>query len=285
MNLPVPENSVITLEGFRKFRDFFYARTGIHFDDKKRYFVDKRLIDRMTATGNASFNDYFSLLRKNASGELQALVNLMTTNETYFYREEYQFKCLVNSMLPEVVKRKARGDTIRIWSIPSSSGEEPYSLCIYLLENWNKVDEYDIELFASDIDTDVLRLAEEGVYQKRALQYLPPALVDKYFEEISSGNYQITSMLRDSVTFTRVNLTDESQTRAYHNFDIIFCRNLLIYFDDMSRRQAAETLYDSLVPGGFICLGHSESMSRISPLFNTCRFPDCIIYQKPLQHE
>lgn len=282
---PVPENSVITLEGFRKFRDFFYARTGIHFDDKKRYFVDKRLIDRMTATRNASFNDYFALLRKNTSGELQALVNLMTTNETYFYREEYQFKCLVNSVLPELIKNKAPGDPIRIWSIPSSSGEEPYSLCIYLLENWDKVDEYDIELFASDIDTDVLRLAEDGVYQKRALQYLPPALVDKYFDEISSGNFQIASMLRESVTFTRVNLTDPSQTRAYHNFDIIFCRNLLIYFDDMSRRHAAETLYDALVPGGFICLGHSESMSRISPLFNTRRFPDCIIYQKPSQHE
>lgn len=273
---------VITLEGFRKFRDFFYARTGIHFDEKKRYFVDKRLIERMTATGCRTFNDYFSILRLNPSGELQMLVNMMTTNETYFFREEYQFKCLINSILPEIASKKKPGDSIRIWSVPSSSGEEPYSLCIFLLEHWDKVDDYDIELYASDIDTDVLKLAEEGIYQKRALQYLPESIIGKYFTEVSSGNYQIISTLRDSVTFTRVNVTDATQTRDYRNFDIIFCRNLLIYFDDMSRREAAETFYDALIPGGFICLGHSESMSRISSLFTSRKFPDGIIYQKPI---
>jgi len=281
MNEPVSAESVITLEGFRKFRDFFYARTGIHFDEKKRYFVDKRLMERMSATGCETFSDYFSLVRMNTTGELQALVNMMTTNETYFFREEYQFKCLVKSILPEVIKHKKPGDIIRIWSIPSSSGEEPYSLCIFLLEHWDKVDDYDIELLASDIDTDVLKLAQEGIYQKRALQYMPPATVKKYFTEVSPGNFQIMSTLRESVTFTRVNVTDAAQTRDYRNFDIIFCRNLLIYFDDMSRREAAETFYEALVPGGFICLGHSESMSRISPLFISRKFPDGIIYQKP----
>lgn len=271
----------ITLENFLKFRDFFYARTGIHFDEKKRYFVDKRLIDRMKVTGASSFSNYFSMLRLDEAGELQVLVNLMTTNETYFFREEYQFKILVNALLPEVVRKKKKGDSIRIWSIPSSSGEEAYSLAIYLLEHWPVVDEYDIELQASDIDTRVLKLAEKGIYQKRSLQYLPPELVEKYFTQLTATDFQIAQTIRDSVAFTRVNVTDASQTRSYRDFDIIFCRNLLIYFDDISRREAADTFYDALVPGGFICLGHSESMSRISPLFSARKFPDGIVYQKP----
>ena len=270
----------ITRENFLKFRDFFYARTGIHFDEKKRYFVDKRLSDRIKVTGASSFNNYFAMLRLDEGSELQVLVNLMTTNETYFFREEYQFKSLVNAILPEVVKKKKKGDLIRIWSIPSSSGEEPYSLAIYLLERWAEVDEYNIELLASDIDTRVLKLAEKGIYQKRSLQYLPPELVEKYFTQLNATDFQIAQTIRDSVAFTRVNVTDAAQTRSYRDFDIIFCRNLLIYFDDMSRREAADTFYDALVPGGFICLGHSESMSRISPLFTARKFPDSIVYQK-----
>ena len=281
MNSPSPSPTDITLENFLKFRDFFYARTGIHFDEKKRYFVDKRLMERMKVTGRLRFSDYFGMLRLDEAGELQVLVNLMTTNETYFFREEYQFKSLVNAIMPEVVKRKHKGDLVRIWSIPSSSGEEPYSLAIYLLEHWPEVDEYNIELMASDIDTRVLKLAEKGVYQKRSLQYLPKPLIDKYFQQINETDFQIVQSLRDSITFTRVNVTDSAQTRDYRDFDIIFCRNLLIYFDDMSRREAADTFYDALVPGGFICLGHSESMSRISPLFTARKFPDGIVYQRP----
>jgi len=282
MNLPANRpRASITTENFRKFRDFFYARTGMHFDDNKRYFVDKRLIERINATGSEDFAEYFVTLLCNQSGELQLLVNLMTTNETYFFREEYQLKCLVNSLLPEVALRKKRGNAIRIWSIPSSSGEEPYSLALYLLEHWPDVDAYDIELFASDIDTHVLALAERGIYQKRALQYVPQGMLDKYFIKLPNGDYQVIENIRESVTFTRVNITEPAETEGYRGFDIVFCRNLLIYFDDLSRREAAETLYDVLAPEGFICLGHSESMSRISPLFHPRKFPDGIVYQKP----
>lgn len=282
MSIPQPTSaSEISPENFLKFRDFFYARTGIHFDEKKRYFVDKRLLERMAASGSSNFNEYFAKLRLDQGGELQVLVNLMTTNETYFFREEYQFKSLVHSILPEIMKRKKKGDLIRIWSIPSSSGEEPYSLAIYLLEHWPEVDDYNIELLASDIDTRVLKLAEAGIYQKRALQYLPVATVEKYFTRLNENDFQIAESIRESVSFTRVNIKDAGQTRNYRDFDIIFCRNLLIYFDDMSRREAADTFYDALVPGGFIFLGHSESMSRISPLFIARKFTDGIVYQRP----
>ena len=275
----------ISEEDFNKFREFFYRKTGISFESSKRYFVDKRLIDRVNATGSENFRSYFIMLRFQASGEeLQFLTNAMTVNETYFMREEDQFKCLVDSILPEIMKRKAatRNRLIRIWSIPSSSGEEPYSIAMCLLERWADIHEWDIEIISSDIDTGILHKAKIGRYSERSIQKLPKAWLNKYFRRVGEG-YQINDDLREAVEFTRVNLTEPADTRPYRNFDVIFCRNLLIYFDDVSRKTAAECFYDALTPGGFICLGHSESMSRISPLFKPRKFPEAVIYQRPLE--
>jgi chemotaxis protein methyltransferase CheR len=272
----------ISDEDFQKFREFFYRKTGILFEDSKRYFVDKRLVERIKATGHSNFRSYFTFMRFQASGEeLQALTNAMTVNETYFFREEYQFKCLVNSMLPEIVKTKRPGSTIRIWSIPSSSGEEPYSIALYLTEYWPDIAHWDVELISSDIDTNILKKAREGRYSARSVQHLPAKLLQKHFRRLSDGDYQISDDFRQAVEFTRVNLNDPADTRPYRGFDVIFCRNLLIYFDDLSRRQAAEVFFDALNPGGFICLGHSESMSRITSVFKVRKFPDAIVYQKP----
>lgn len=280
MSLP-QATPTISNEEFLKFRDFFYRKTGIFFEETKHYFVDKRLIERIQATGNDNFRSYFVMLRFETSGtELQALINLMTVNETYFFREEYQFTCLVNSILEEVVQHKPRNESIRIWSVPSSSGEEPYSLAIYLLEHWPRADDYNIELVASDIDTGILERARQGRYDQRSIQHLPEPLLRKYFTKLN-GQYQINADLRNSVEFTLVNITDLAQMRGYRDFDVVFCRNLLIYFDDTSRRIAAESLFNALRPGGFICLGHSESMSRITPLFKVRKFPEAIVYQKP----
>ncbi|EGW23316.1 CheR family methyltransferase [Methylobacter tundripaludum] len=272
----------ISEEDFRKFREYFYRKTGIQFEASKRYFVDKRLVERIEATDSGHFRNYFMMLRFDAKGdELQTLVNLMTVNETYFFREEYQFQCLVNSMLGEIVRRKKDDSPIRIWSVPSSSGEEPYSIAIYLLEHWPGIEKWDVEIISSDIDTDIITRARRGHYSPRSVQHLPPRLLQKYFVPCVGG-YQISDDLRDAVEFTRVNLMEAADVRAYRGFDVIFCRNLLIYYDDMSRRQAAETFFDALNPGGFICLGHSESMSRISSLFRVRKFPEAIVYQKPL---
>jgi chemotaxis protein methyltransferase CheR len=272
----------ISDEDFQKFREFFYRKTGILFEDSKRYFVDKRLVERIKATGHSNFRSYFTFMRFQASGEeLQALTNAMTVNETYFFREEYQFKCLVNSMLPEIVQRKRPGQTIRIWSIPSSTGEEPYSIALYLTEYWPDIAHWDVELISSDIDTNVLQKAREGRYSARSVQHLPAKLLQKHFRRLPDGDYQISDDFRQAVEFTRVNLNDPADTRPYRGFDVIFCRNLLIYFDDLSRRRAAEVFFDALNPGGFICLGHSESMSRITSVFKVRKFPDAIVYQKP----
>ncbi|MGA2050983.1 MAG: protein-glutamate O-methyltransferase CheR, partial [Terracidiphilus sp.] len=253
------------------------------FEPTKRYFVDKRLVERIRVTKTENFRGYFTLLRFQPSGEeLQQLTNLMTVNETYFLREEYQFKCLVNSILPEIVQRKKGRDPIRIWCIPSSSGEEPYSVAMYLQETWPAIEDWDVEIISSDIDTNILRRARTGCYSIRSVQYLPAPWLEKYFSGVH-GEYQLCDDLRQAVEFTRVNLSEPADTYRYRNFDVIFCRNLLIYFDDLSRKTAAETFYEALNPGGYICLGHSESMSRISSLFKVCKFPEAIVYRKGLE--
>lgn len=278
------QKPVITEADFEKFREFFYRKTGIQFDGTKRYFVDKRLVERIEATDSENFRNYFVKLRFETSGEeMQALVNVMTVNETYFFREAYQFDCLVNSMLDEIARTRRKGSRIRIWSIPSSTGEEPYSIAIYLLERWARIDDYEVEILSSDIDTAVLRSAQRGVYSDRSIANLPKAYLNKYFRKVSEGTWQLSSDIIDVVEFSRVNLSDPNDTRRFRDIDIIFCRNLLIYFDDMSRRIAAEAMYDALNPGGFVCLGHSESMSRISSLFEVRRFPDAMVYEKPME--
>ncbi|WKB56099.1 CheR family methyltransferase [Eleftheria terrae] len=268
---------------FAKFAEYFYRKTGIHFETNKRYFVDKRLIERIEATGAGSFREYFISLRFEASAhELQQLVNVMTVNETYFFREAYQFDCLVRHLLDEVASRKRPGDRIRIWSVPSSTGEEPYSIAMYLLEQWAGLKDWDVEILSSDIDTEVLAAARRGIYTPRSVAQLPSAYLNKYFTALPDGQWRISRDLVESVEFSRVNLSEPADTRRFRDIDVIFCRNLLIYFDDLSRRVAAEAMYDAMTPGGFICLGHSESMSRISSLFTVRRFPEAMVHQKPL---
>jgi len=271
----------ISAEDVQRFCEFLYRRTGMSFTEAKRYFIDRRLEDRMAATGSSSFQAYFSLLRADADHEIEHLINSFTINETYFYREDHQLRCMTSSLLDIIVSQKKPGGTVRIWSIPCSTGEEPYSIALWLLENWPKVDSYNIEIIGSDIDTRALKAAAEGIYGDRALMRLSPELIDRYFRLLADGSHQIDEGLRNSIEFTRANLIDSRDMALYRDFDLIFCRNVLIYFDDASRRQAAENLCDCLRPGGYICLGHSESMSRISPLFRVARFPDAIVYQKP----
>jgi chemotaxis protein methyltransferase CheR len=271
----------LTLEEVKRFCEFLYRRTGMSFTESKRYFIDRRLEDRIAATGAPSFQAYFSLLRADADHEIENLINSFTVNETYFYREDQQLRCMTSDLLGGIADRKLPGGTVRIWSIPCSTGEEPYSIAVWLMENWPKVDNYNIEIVGSDIDTRALKSAAEGIYGARALMRLPRDVVDRYFHPVADGNHQIDEGLRGSIAFTRANLIDAQDMARYRDFDLIFCRNVLIYFDDASRRQAAENLYDCLRPGGYICLGHSESMSRISPLFGVCRFADAIVYQRP----
>lgn len=260
--------------------DFLYDRTGMQFGESKRYYIDRRVAERMAQHHLKSFVDYFALLRADAD-ETKQLINSFTINETYFYREDHQLACLSQSILPEVIRSKGPGDKIRIWSVPCSSGEEPYSIAIWLLENWALVDAYNVEIVGSDIDTDVIAEALNANYGKRAVMRLPPALVERYFAPIEDGRVRLIEDLRESVTFTPCNITDAASVARQGKFDVIFCRNLLIYFDGAARVRCMQALFNSLVPGGYMCLGHSESMSRISERFITRRFPEAIVYQRP----
>jgi chemotaxis protein methyltransferase CheR len=265
---------------FRRFRDFFYRRTGIVFAESQRVYVERRLSDCILAAGSRGFADHFARLMVEPA-EMERLISSFTVNETYFYREDYQLRCLTSSLLDRITARKRPGQPIRLWSVPCSTGEEPYSIAIWLLENWPQVDAWEIEIVGSDIDGRVLQAAEAGIYSERSLMRLPRLLVGKYFTAIGDGQYRIDAELRGSIRFSRVNLIDQGDTAKWRDIDVVFCRNVLIYFDEVSRRTAAGNLYDSMAPGGFICLGHTESMSRISPLFRVCRFEDAIVYQKP----
>nr|QIG99639.1 protein-glutamate O-methyltransferase CheR [Bradyrhizobium sp. 6(2017)] len=271
----------MTEDEYRKLAEFLYRRTGMVFTQTKRYYVERRILDRIDATSSQSFAAYFAYLRSELCDEVEHLINAFTVNETYFYREDHQLACLSADLLKERVAAKRLGDTIRIWSVPCSTGEEPYSIAIWLLENWKDVDAYDIEIVGSDIDTRALQAAGEGIFGKRALMRMSPELIGRYFHGLDAERWQILDDLRQSVRFSRVNLIETRETKPQGRFDVIFCRNVLIYFDDESRRIAAENLYDNLLPGGFICLGHTESMSRISPLFEVCRYSGAIVYRRP----
>jgi chemotaxis protein methyltransferase CheR len=271
----------LTQEDVRRVSEFLYRRTGMVFADNRRYYIDRRVAERIAVTQSESFRSYFAILRSDANHEIEHLVNAFTVNETYFNREEHQLRCMTSDLLGNIARVRGRTEAIRIWSIPCSTGEEPYSIAMWLMEHWREVDNYNIEIVGSDIDTCALKVGTEGIYSERALMRLSKDVVSRYFELLPGSRYQIHPGLVDSVQFTQANLIDSRDMARYRGFDIIFCRNVLIYFDDSSRRIAAENLYDCLRPGGYICLGHSETMSRISSLFRVCSFSEAIIYQRP----
>jgi chemotaxis protein methyltransferase CheR len=275
---------LVTEDDFRRLSEFLYRRTGMVLTEGKRYFVERRLTERMTAVDAKSFSDYFGRLRNNYADEIEHFINAFTVNETYFYREDDHFRCLIKDLLRLRVANRSR-DTLRIWSIPCSTGEEPYSIAIWLLENWSSVDSYNIEIVGSDIDTRVLEAARLALYSERALMRVTPELAAKYFHRTAADQWQLIDDIRESVHLSRVNVLEVSETQRQGRFDVIFCRNMLIYFDEASRRRAAENLYECLLPGGFICLGHTESMSRISSLFEVCRFDDAVVYQRAAAQE
>lgn len=269
----------LTAEELSRLSAFVYRRTGMLFEEKKRYYIDRRVADRMAVTGSRTFVDYYGLIRDN-DDEAQELINSFTVNETYFYREEHQLRCLSRSLLPTIVHNRRPGDLVRIWSMPCSTGEEPYSIAIWLLENWAMVDVYNIEIVGSDIDTHAIAAAIRGRYGVRSLARLPAGVIDSYFEEKGKGQCVLIDDIRESVRFVRANLIDRSSVTQLGRFDVIFCRNLLIYFDESSREAAANNLHEMLQPDGFLCLGHTESMSRISGKFAMRRFEDAIVYER-----
>lgn len=274
----------LKVEDFMKFRNFIYQKAGIYFAPKKIYFMKKRLEMRMKARAMGNVMDYFNYLKYQDSRgvEIQELLNILTTNETYFFRELNQLEAFSQFCLREVVNRR-RGEEkrLRIWSAGCSTGEEAYSLAILLIESLPDVTSWNVELIASDIDTVVIEKAREGLYTERSVRTVSPERLKRYFL-VSPDGYRIRMNVKRMVTFKYINLFDTRTTRQLQNVDFIFCRNVLIYFDEKSRKTVVANFYDSLAKQGYLFLGHSESVSRISTAFRVRRAPGgMILHQKP----
>lgn len=271
---------------FTRFAEYFYKRTGIHFAAGKRYFVDKRIDTCIRNSAYDTFASWFAALRMSDKGDmLQELINQLTVNETYFLREDYQFDAMLSTVLPAVLT--ARGGLnrivgpVKILSLPCSTGEEPYSIALRLLEEWEHIDHVDVEIHGADIDSEVLAKAAHASYGERSVQRVPKSWLSKYFVAVGAGRFQVDEGIRSAVTLHKMNICDTAAMRAFRDFDVVFCRNVLIYFDELSSRRAAENLYGALRPGGYLFLGHSESMSRISPIFTPTRLAEGLVYQRP----
>lgn len=272
-------------EDFVRIRDLVYGSTGLFFDERKILFLGKRLRVRMEEMGAESPNDYYRLLKfSDPHGrEMQALVNLLTTNETYFFREFEQLAVFAEHCLPEICEKKIRLGVrrLRIWSAGCASGEEAYTLAIILREMIEEPADWLLEVLATDIDTNVLARAAHGVYDRRAVKDVPPEYLGKWFVETARGKFRVHPELKKICRFERLNFKDSLAMGAVTNIDFIFCRNVLIYFDDKGRQDVVGCFHRSLNPGGYIFLGHSESISRISSSFRLRRHAGTILYQKP----
>lgn len=283
MTRPATDAAPLTLDDadFDRFREFFYRETGILFGPTKRYFVDKRIAACIDLSGRGDFDRWFADIRRGKDPDgMQVLISRLTVNETYFMRESYQFDALVSTVLP-AVQRARPGRAVRILCLPCSTGEEPYSVALTLLERWPALAYVDVEIVGADIDHNAVAAARTGAFGARSVQRIPPSTRQRYFEDIGGGSLRISADLRAAVDFRLTNVFDAAQMKSYRDFDVIFCRNMLIYFDTDSARQVVENLFGALRPGGYLFLGHSESMSRISSVFDPVRLAEGIVYQRP----
>lgn len=276
---------ILSDELYDKFVKLIYKKTGLYYEYSKKYYVQKRIEKRAELLGIDSVNEYFLMLKfADDESEFDRFINELTVNETYFFRDFPQLRNFAEDVLPLVAREKGDGKNIKIWSAACSTGEEPYTLSIILQEMLDNPEEWEIQILASDINTEVLKSARIGLYESRAVKDVPPEYLDKYFTR-RYDKYLIKPDVRKHVTFKRINLMDENEMRNISGCDFVFCRNCLIYFDDESRKSVLSNFYESLNPGGFIFLGHSESVGRITSAFQVQRIGDTIVYSRPKSKE
>lgn len=273
---------LLSQENFAKMSEFIYRKSGIFLEEEKHFEKLAKFIDARCATLKFdNFRKYFFKLRfEDKEGEeFQALMNGITVNETYFFREKDQFEVLVNTILPELHRALPASKPIRILSSPCSTGEEPYSIVLHIVEEGKVVEQRDIEVVGIDIDSTVIKKAQIAKYSDRSVHAIPKNILSKWFTKNTMG-YELSKELQGSVDLQVANVFDKTQMRKLGKFDVIFSRNMLIYFDDASRKEVAMTFYDMLNPGGFVLLGHAEYMSRIVSVFRARKIENTLIYQK-----
>jgi chemotaxis protein methyltransferase CheR len=270
---------------FLQLRDFIYEQTGIFITDNRKYLLENRLINRLKEHGLNSFGEYYYFLKYDPGRrqELSRLYAVITTNETSFYRNPPQVQLFQETILPSVLesKRKARKRRLRIWSAGCSTGEEPYTLAAILSEVLgSELPNWDIRITANDLSEDVIQSARRGIYSEYSLRSTPKQIVDRYFSKNGDGRYAITEQLQNLVSFGTINLSDRMQLKRVEQSDVVFCRNVIIYFDEEMKKKVINGIYDNLVTGGFLFVGHSESLHNISRAFKPCHYPGAMVYKK-----
>ena len=274
--------NLLSVENFAKIGEFIYRKSGIYLEEDKHFEKLSKYIDaRAKELAIDSFRKYFFKLRfdDKSGDEFQALMNAITVNETYFFREKDQFEVLVNKILPELHEVMPKNRPLRILSSPCSTGEEPYSMILHIVEEGNIVEQRDMEVVGIDIDSTVIEKAKAAKYSSRSVHAIPKDILARWFDKKGLG-YDLSQDLNGTVDFHVANVFDKTQMRKLGKFDVIFSRNMLIYFDDASRKEVAMTFYDMLNPGGYVLLGHAEYMSRIVSVFNAKKVDNTLIYQK-----
>lgn len=275
--------TVMPSDVFASFRDFVYKQSGIYFTETKKYLLEGKISKRLTALGMAKFDEYLRFVQApQGRGELPALYEAITINETYFYRSEPQFDAMTQVLLPELIRAKedAPNPTIKIWSAASSSGEEAYTTAILLNEKIRpQFPNVRFTIVGTDINNAVLETARSGIYRDYAVRNLPPLLLKKYFTRVDD-RYHLTDEIKRYVTFNNLNLFDATAMRTMSGFDIIFCCNVLIYFDVASKQKVISSLHSSLNKGSYLFIGYSESLHGISKDFKLIHLPKAMVYKR-----
>lgn len=275
----------MTLDDTRDFeliRDLIWEKSGIFFEETKRQFFSRRLQSRMNVLGCQRLEDYYRMLKYDAAeAEFSELLNLLTTTETYFFRNMPQLRSFAEEMLPEMLKRKieAGQNYLHIWSAGCSSGEEPYTIAMLLLETLPNISRWKISIIGTDINTQVLEQAQHGLYSARSLRDTPEQYIAKYFTR-EGEQYRVCEQVRKMVTFRPANLVRAEDAALIPTVDGIFCRNVLIYFNVESWKKAINIFYDHLARQGYLLLGHSESLYRISAIFKLVKLQHSLVYYK-----
>lgn len=275
----------MTLENRRDFeliRNFIWETTGIYFETTKHQFFSRRIQSRMRLLGCHRLKDYYRILRYDMSGsELSELLNLLTTTETYFFRNGPQLRSFKEEILPAIIKNKQHNGQshLHIWSAGCSSGEEPYTLAMILLETMPDIARWKISIVGTDINTQVLTKAREGLYTLRSLRDTPDKYLSTYFTA-EGDRYRICDQVKKMVTFREGNLVKREDASLIQNVDCIFCRNVLIYFNVESCKKVINIFYENLARHGYLLLGHSESLYRITAIFKLAKLQHSLVYYK-----
>jgi chemotaxis protein methyltransferase CheR len=271
----------LTAEEFGRFRDWIHKHSGIYLEETKLDSLRISLVTRATRFGFVDYREYYHMLTT-SEDEFKELMNLITINETSFFRFPAQFEVLRDMVIPEILDNKAlTSRSFRVWSAGCSTGEEPYTIAMSLLDSAIPGCGYRPEVLGTDVSTSALDRAKEAVYGARAFANLEQSIVQRWFEPVKGG-HRPHERVRDIVDFSYHNLVKEPYPLALlSNWDVIFCRNVTIYFRMESTRRVVNNFYDSLNPGGYLFIGHSETLTTISDRFEVLELGGVFLYRKP----